>query len=128
MQQQQHPIDLDASNPALYSNRSAVYQQYPGSVDCLKRGLEDANKSISLDGSFAKGYVRASLCLMLLMRYREASTLLERALDISKQANNPHITLDIQKRLDDCKRLQTKVMIILIIILEYSILLKISKN
>ena len=47
-------IELEATNHTLYSNRSAAYK----SNGQFSEALEDANKCISLQPDWAKGYVR----------------------------------------------------------------------
>lgn len=61
-------IELDGSNHVLYSNRSASY----ASIGEYAKALEDAEKCVSLNGSWAKGYVRLGAALHGLKRFDDA--------------------------------------------------------
>lgn len=55
-------IKLCPENAAYYGNRSACYMML-----CMyKKALEDAQKAVSLDPTFTKGYIRAAKCCIAL--------------------------------------------------------------
>ncbi|KAJ3327099.1 Hsp90 cochaperone [Blyttiomyces sp. JEL0837] len=61
-------IAIDSSNHVLYSNRSAAYASQKNYVDALT----DAEKTVELNSSWAKGYSRKGAALYGLGRYSEA--------------------------------------------------------
>lgn len=61
-------IALDPNNHVLYSNRSAAHAK-KGDYEA---SLEDANKTVALNPTWAKGYGRQGSVLAFLGRYDEA--------------------------------------------------------
>lgn len=61
-------IALDAKNHVLYSNRSAAYAK----AGKFKEALEDAEKTIELNPSWAKGYSRKGAAAAGLRDYMKA--------------------------------------------------------
>ncbi|KAJ3102602.1 Hsp90 cochaperone [Phlyctochytrium planicorne] len=61
-------INLDPSNHVLYSNRSACY----ASLKDYATALADAEKTVDLNTSWAKGYSRKGAALYGLSRFKEA--------------------------------------------------------
>ncbi|KAL4715100.1 hypothetical protein ACJJTC_012147 [Scirpophaga incertulas] len=55
-------IKLCPDNAAYYGNRSASYMM----LGMYKKALEDAQKSVSLDPTFTKGYIRIAKCCIAL--------------------------------------------------------------
>ncbi|KAJ3405438.1 Hsp90 cochaperone [Chytridiales sp. JEL 0842] len=71
-------IELDSSNHVLFSNRSAAYAS---KRDYIK-ALEDAEKTVSINSSWAKGYSRKGAALYGLGRFQEAVEAYEAGLKI----------------------------------------------
>jgi stress-induced-phosphoprotein 1 len=63
-------IKLDETNHVLYSNRSAAYLKNGN----FEESLKDADKTIQLNPSWAKGYSRKGAVLFALQRWDEAFT------------------------------------------------------
>ncbi len=61
-------IQLDDKNHVLYSNRSAAYVK----AGKYEEALEDANKTIELNPTWAKGYSRKGTALSFMQKYPEA--------------------------------------------------------
>ncbi|CAM9466391.1 unnamed protein product, partial [Discosporangium mesarthrocarpum] len=61
-------IELDPSNHVFFSNRSAAYL----SKGDAEKALQDADKCITLNSTWAKGYVRKGAALHKLRRYTDA--------------------------------------------------------
>jgi len=77
-------IELDSSNSALYSNRSAAYLlggKQMG-IDTRSMALRDADKTIKLKPTWFKGYSRRGDALFKLERYEEAAEAYEQALEL----------------------------------------------
>nr|CAD7437562.1 unnamed protein product [Timema bartmani] len=55
-------IDLCPESPAYYGNRAACYMM----MHHYKEALEDARKSVALDNTFVKGYIRIVKCSLAL--------------------------------------------------------------
>ncbi|CAB3249857.1 unnamed protein product [Arctia plantaginis] len=55
-------IQLCPDNAAYYGNRSACYMM----LGMYKKALEDAQKAVSLDSTFTKGYIRMAKCCIAL--------------------------------------------------------------
>lgn len=55
-------IQLCPENAAYYGNRSACYMM----LGMYKKALEDAEKAVSLDSTFTKGYIRIAKCCIAL--------------------------------------------------------------
>lgn len=55
-------IQLCPENAAYYGNRSACYMM----LGMYKKALEDAQKAVSLDSTFTKGYIRMAKCCIAL--------------------------------------------------------------
>lgn len=71
-------IGHDPTDKVFYSNRSAAY----ASMKNFEKALEDGNKCVELEPSFAKGYGRAGAALHGLGRYEEAVTIYKKGLDV----------------------------------------------
>ena len=52
-------IEYDQNNPTLYSNRAATYIE----LEDYEMAVKDADKSISVDKNFFKGYIRKAQAL-----------------------------------------------------------------
>lgn len=63
-------INLDGSNHVLFSNRSAAFLK----AGKLSSALEDAEKTISINSSWPKGYSRKGAVLFALSKFEEAFT------------------------------------------------------
>lgn len=61
-------IEIDPTNGALYSNRSATY----ASMTNWNKSLEDANKTVEVKDNWAKGYYRKGHACEKLLRYQDA--------------------------------------------------------
>jgi len=55
-------IQLDPQNATLYGNRSASYMM----LQDFSAALEDSTRSVHLDESYTKGYLRAAKCHLML--------------------------------------------------------------
>lgn len=64
-------LALDPFDHVFYSNRSACYSEMQGAKD-PERALRDAERCVTLNPEFAKGFSRKSLALFNLGRYPEA--------------------------------------------------------
>ncbi|KAF9973460.1 Hsp90 cochaperone [Actinomortierella ambigua] len=84
-------IDLDPSNHVLYSNRSACY----ASLKEYQKALEDGEKTVSLNASWAKGYGRKAAALYGLGRLPEAEKTYEEGLKI--EPTNPQLQKGLQE-------------------------------
>ncbi|KAF9164396.1 Hsp90 cochaperone [Actinomortierella ambigua] len=84
-------IELDASNHVLYSNRSACY----ASLREYQKALEDGEKTVSLNASWAKGYGRKAAALFGLGRLNEAEKTYEEGLKI--EPTNPQLQKGLQE-------------------------------
>ena len=73
------------SSHIYYSNRAAAYC-HMGSYD---RGEMDAERSVNLDSSYAKGWVRLGLCRFELEDYEGSKEAYERALEEDKDLKGP---------------------------------------
>lgn len=63
-------IQLDDKNHVLYSNRSAAYVK----AGKYEEALQDANKTIELNPTWAKGYSRKGSALSFMQKYGDAYT------------------------------------------------------
>ena len=61
-------IELDANDPILYSNRSAMYYN----LNYFDNAISDAEMAINLRPTYAKAYLRKGNALEGLKRYKEA--------------------------------------------------------
>lgn len=71
-------IDLDPKNHVLFSNRSAAHAK----ASNYAAALEDANKTVSLNPSWSKGYSRKGSALAYLGKYEDAIAAYERGLEL----------------------------------------------
>lgn len=71
-------IELDPNNHVLYSNRSAAYAK----ARKYALALEDANKTVSLNPSWSKGYSRKGGALAYLWRFDESIEAYEKGLQL----------------------------------------------
>jgi stress-induced-phosphoprotein 1 len=62
-------IELAPTQHVYFSNRSNAYVQ----LKRYEEALSDANKTIELDPSFARGYGRKGVALFFLGRYKDAA-------------------------------------------------------
>lgn len=77
-------IELDSTNAALYSNRSAAYLlggKQMG-IDTRSMALRDAEKTVKLKPTWFKGFSRRGDALFKLERYVEAAEAYESALEL----------------------------------------------
>ncbi|KAG0240660.1 Hsp90 cochaperone [Actinomortierella wolfii] len=84
-------IELDPSNHVLYSNRSACY----ASLKEYQKALEDGEKTVSLNPSWAKGYGRKAAALFGLGRLPDAEKTYEEGLKI--EPTNPQLQKGLQE-------------------------------
>ena len=78
-------IGEDASNPALFTNRSTclfAMQRYEDS-------LADAQRAVGLDGQWVKGFYRIGLTSIKLEKFRQAKEAAEKGLQI--EVNNAQL-------------------------------------
>eukprot|EP00029_Vermamoeba_vermiformis_P011162 TRINITY_DN6072_c0_g1_i1.p1 TRINITY_DN6072_c0_g1~~TRINITY_DN6072_c0_g1_i1.p1 ORF type:complete len:420 (-),score=78.62 TRINITY_DN6072_c0_g1_i1:124-1383(-) len=84
-------LQLDPQNYILYSNRSAVFIQLKN----YELALSDADMSIKLNPTWAKGYHRKGVALFLLDKHEEAKTVLSKAHDLDP--SNETITVSLEE-------------------------------
>lgn len=94
-------IDLDASNKALFSNRSAAFLALAAPHgnkrrDLLQNALDDADACIHLDATWAKAHFRRAAALMAHDNFEDAATAYWEALRLDP--NNA----ELRKALKDC--------------------------
>ncbi|XP_023949750.1 stress-induced-phosphoprotein 1 [Bicyclus anynana] len=70
-------IELDPENHVLYSNRSAAYAK----AENYSAALEDANKTVSLNPKWSKGYSRKGSALAYLGKHEESIAAYEKGLE-----------------------------------------------
>eukprot|EP00823_Brevimastigomonas_motovehiculus_P004067 TRINITY_DN2606_c0_g1_i1.p1 TRINITY_DN2606_c0_g1~~TRINITY_DN2606_c0_g1_i1.p1 ORF type:complete len:599 (+),score=141.84 TRINITY_DN2606_c0_g1_i1:39-1799(+) len=88
-------IDLDATDPVFYSNRSACY----ANLKKYDAALADAEKCISLKPDWAKGYSRKGVALYNAGRLKEAIESYEKGLTMDPK--NEQMKKDLQQCKDD---------------------------
>lgn len=92
-------IKLDSNNYVLYSNRCTAYLQ----LKSFQKAFEDAQKVISLNSGWAKGYLRCGQALYGLGRLQEAIDMLNKGLgsnpDAQTQAQLQKTLADVQQAL-----------------------------
>lgn len=71
-------IDLDPSNHVLFSNRSAAYAK----AGKYELALKDADQTIALNPTWAKGYSRKGSALSYMEKYMEAFEVYQKGLEI----------------------------------------------
>lgn len=69
---------MDPSNHVLFSNRSAAHAK----AENYLAALEDANKTVSLNPTWSKGYSRKGSALAYLGRFEEAIAAYEKGLEL----------------------------------------------
>lgn len=69
---------MDPKNHVLYSNRSAAHAK----AGNYAAALEDANKTVSLNPAWSKGYSRKGSALAYLGKYEEALASYEKGLEL----------------------------------------------
>ena len=84
-------IDLDKSDPVLYSNRSLMHYN----LKEYNNAIVDANKALSLNPNHAKAYLRKGNALEELKRYEEALCIYQKGLEIDQ--NNTKLLEAYQK-------------------------------
>jgi DnaJ family protein C protein 7 len=84
-------IELCPDSSAYYGNRSACYMM----LNQYELALLDARKSVALDRSFARGYIRIAKCSLVLGEATAASTAFSAARELS--LTNSAILPDVQK-------------------------------
>lgn len=72
-------IELDDTNATYFSNRSACYLNLEDHINALK----DALKSVELDPSFAKGWLRAAKCYIMVGDIGKAKEMCEKVTSLS---------------------------------------------
>ena len=116
-------IEKDSSNHILYSNRSAAYLSSGNG----ELALNDANKCLSLEPTWAKGYGRKGAALHMLKKYDEAiecfneglklesdNSYLKSGLELVKNEkdlsyNQPNFSMDMMQQLMQNPKIQEKV-------------------
>lgn len=73
-----YATEMDPNNPVFFTNRSTCYYK----MDKMDKSLRDAQKSIKLDSSWAKGYYRVGLAQLALGQKKEAVEALKKAVDL----------------------------------------------
>jgi len=76
-------IELDASNPIYFTNRSMALF----AANRFEEALKDAIESTSLNPSWAKGYYRAGEALLHMNRLKEATVAFQKCLDLEPADN-----------------------------------------
>ena len=87
-------IELDANDPILYSNRSAMYYN----LNYFDNAISDAEMAINLRPTYAKAYLRKGNALEGLKRYKEALDSYEAGL---KQDPDNEQLIEAQKKLKE---------------------------
>jgi stress-induced-phosphoprotein 1 len=87
-------INIDPNNYILYSNRGTAYLQQHN----YQSALEDSQKTVSLNPSWAKGYLRSGQALYGLGQLKEAVEILETGLQKQPDAQT---SAQIQKTLNE---------------------------
>ena len=87
-------IELDANDPILYSNRSAMYYN----LNYFDNAILDAEMAITLRPTYAKAYLRKGNALEGLKRYKEALDSYEAGL---KQDPDNEQLIEAQKKLKE---------------------------
>ena len=87
-------IELDANDPILYSNRSAMYYN----LNYFDNAIIDAEMAITLRPTYAKAYLRKGNALEGLKRYKEALDSYEAGL---KQDPDNEQLIEAQKKLKE---------------------------
>ena len=87
-------IELDANDPILYSNRSAMYYN----LNYFDNAIIDAEMAITLRPTYAKAYLRKGNALEGLKRYKEAIDSYEAGL---KQDPDNEQLIEAQKKLKE---------------------------
>jgi len=97
-------IKLDTtSNPALYTNRAAAY----AGLNDWEKSLSDANKSLSINPEWLKGYFRKGAALFELKRWEEAVQAYKKAVQMDPQ--NQDITSKLKEAEQMWKKNKPKV-------------------
>jgi len=91
-------IELDTTNHVFYSNRSAAYAGVPN----WSKALEDGNKCVELNRSWAKGYFRKGLAQMELKQYDQAVKTFKEGLAVEPSNQ------DLKDKLREVERLYQK--------------------
>ena len=95
-------ISLDDSNAVLYGNRSQAHL----SLSQWKEALEDAQRAVEIDGTFAKAYLRGGKAAMALSNHREAHSILVRGLRVADRKNDKlsqQMCRELRKMISDCE-------------------------
>lgn len=77
-------IHLCPDQPSYYSNRSACYMM----INNFQEALEDARKSVQLDPTFVKGYVRCLKCGIALGDLMTAENAAKRIKELDPKGTN----------------------------------------
>jgi len=96
-------IQLDPSNHVYYSNRSAAY----AGLGQLDKSLEDGDKCIQLNKSWAKGYFRKGNALIEMKRYDEGVAVYKEGL--KQEPNNAELRQKLAEAEDLRKKFKPKV-------------------
>nr|CAD7398666.1 unnamed protein product [Timema poppensis] len=84
-------VDLCPESPAYYGNRAACYMM----LHHYKEALEDAKKSVSLDKTFVKGYIRIVKCSLALGDIITAESAIAKVQEL--EPNNTSLAPEISK-------------------------------
>jgi stress-induced-phosphoprotein 1 len=90
-------IELDASDPTFFSNRSACY----AGLEEWEKAAEDGRNCITCDRNFIKGYFRLALACQQLENYEEGISAIRRGLAVD--ASNRDLKNKL-KELEDANR------------------------
>jgi len=85
-------IELDESEPTYFSNRAACYI----SMEDPAHALTDALRSVELDPSFAKGWLRAAKCCIMFGDIVKAKEICDKVTDLSSNLSTL-VEAEIQK-------------------------------
>ena len=74
-------LQADPNNHSVYSNRSAIYM----TLNEYSKALEDAESSVKIDPTFAKGHFRVASALDKLDRKADALESAQQGLKLAKE-------------------------------------------
>ncbi|XP_059059239.1 dnaJ homolog subfamily C member 7 [Achroia grisella] len=90
-------INLCPDNAAYYGNRSACYMM----LGMYKKALDDAQKAVSLDPTFTKGYIRIAKCCIALGDMSSG----EQAVNKAKELGGAECATSERRALESLRRL-----------------------
>lgn len=98
-------IEFNPKNASYYGNRSAAYMMDSN----YKKALEDAQTSVKIDSTFAKGYLREGKCHIALGNAQAALLSLQKAKELDPSAgqimsevHNARVLSEYERRADEC--------------------------